>query len=589
MRAERDVRFTTVSSTIRVFACALAVAATVSGLGTAARAQAPVVKVDSGQLQGVVDDGVVSYKGIPFAAPPVGDLRWRPPQPAAPWTGVRQAAEYGANCMQGRFGGPPPGAGARPGAPPAPGTAPAAAPGAAPAAATAAPPRPAPPAAPEPSEDCLFLNIWRPADTAAQKLPVMVWFYGGGFVGGSGALPGAGGGPFAKKGVVLVTLNYRVGRFGFFAFPALSAERPDDLKGNYAYMDQIAALQWVKRNIAAFGGDPDNVTIFGFSAGGVSVHSMLASPLARGLFHKAIAQSGGSRDSVLTARPLRQDAVDPNYPVSAETIGKTFARSMGIEGTDAAALASLRALSAEQVLRGAPAAPGANTPQIELTPILDGKLITETAETAYKGRRQARVPLLAGSNSADTAGNRIKATTKDEFFARFGKWSAQAKAAYDPNGTTELATMVARANDDFGQAEPARFAASAFAANGSPAYLYRFSYVATAMRERMRNGAPHGGEIGFVFGTLGSGPGPASTPSPEDLAVSRMAQSYWVNFARTGDPNGAGLPTWPRHDPKKDLIFEFKPDGTAGAVPDSRKARLDVTELNTDAGKRSDP
>jgi len=586
MRAQRHVRITAASTTTRVIACAFAAAVAVTGFGTAARAQAPVAKIDTGELQGVVGDGAVSYKGIPFAAPPVGDLRWRPPQPAAKWTGVRQAAEYSANCMQGRFGGPPPGAGARPGAAPAPGAPPPAAPGAA---AASAPPRPAAPAAPEPSEDCLYLNVWRPADASARKLPVMVWLYGGGFVGGSAALSGAGGGPLAKQGVVLVTTNYRVGRFGFFAFPALSVERPDETKGNYAYMDQIAALQWVKRNIAAFGGDPDNVTIFGFSAGGVSVHSMLASPLARGLFHKAIAQSGGSRDSVLTARPMSKDGADPNYPVSAETIGRTFARSMGIEGTDAAALASLRALSAEQVLRGAPPAPGANTPQIELTPILDGKLITETAETAYKAKRQARVPLLAGSNSGDTAGNRVKATTKDEFFARFGKWSVQAKAAYDPDGSTDLATMIARANDDFGQAEPARFAVNAFAANGSPAYRYRFSYVATAMRERMRNGAPHGGEIGFVFGTLGGGPGPASTPSPEDLAVSKMTQSYWVNFATKGDPNGAGLPVWPRHDPKRDLIFEFKPDGTAGAVPDSRKARLDVTELNTDAGTRADP
>ena len=534
---------------------------TQAGPGSAANAAAPgaapTARTDSGIVRGVTEGDVSSFKGIPFAAPPVGDLRWRPPQPAAPWTGERQAAAYGANCMQGRFGGPPPPAGA--------------------------------PAAPAPSEDCLFLNLWRPADPTARRLPVMVWIHGGGFVGGSGALQGAAGGPLARQGVVLVTINYRLGRFGFFAFPALSGERPDELKGNYAYMDQIAALQWVKRNIAAFGGDPDNVTIFGFSAGGVSVHSLLASPLARGLFHKAIAQSGGSRDSVLTARPMSKDGVDPNYPVSAETIGRTFAQSMGIEGTDQAALVRLRALTAEQVLRGAPAAAGANTPQIELTPILDGRLITETAEAAYKAKRQPRVPLLAGSNSADTAGNRIKATTKDEFFARFGPRSARAKAAYDPDGTTELATVVSRANDDFGQAEPARFAANAFAANGSPAYLYRFSYVASAMRERMRNGAPHGGEIGFVFGTLGAGPGPASTPSPEDLAVSRMAQSYWVNFARTGDPNGAGLPAWPRHDPGKDVIFDFKPDGTAGAGPDPRKARLDLTQLNTDAGKRSDP
>ena len=198
---------------------------------------------------------------------------------------------------------------------------------------------------------------------------------------------------------------------------------------------------------------------------------------------------------------MRADNIDPNYPVSAETIGITFAKSMGIEGTDEAALASLRALSADQVVRGAPPQPGA-APAQETTPILDGKLITETAESAYKAKHQPRVPLLLGSNSADTAGNRIRSRTKEEFFARYGQWSPEAKAAYDPDGTTDLATMVSRANDDFGQAEPARFAANAFAANGSPVYLYRFSYVQTAMRERMRTGAPHGGEIAYVFGTL---------------------------------------------------------------------------------------
>jgi len=536
--------------------CSLAAVVSAAGVGTAALSQAApvIVRVESGELQGVVADGVESFKGIPFAAPPVGDLRWRPPQPPARWTGGRQAAEFGADCMQGRFG-PPPSA--------ATGT-----------------------TAPVPSEDCLFLNVWRPAAATARNLPVMVWIYGGGFVGGSSASPNTSGIGFAKQGIVLVAMNYRVGRFAFFAHPALSRERPDENKGNYAYMDQVAALQWVKRNIAAFGGHPDNVTIFGFSAGGVSVHSMLASPQARGLFHKAIAQSGGSRDSVLTARPMSKDGVDPNYPVSAETIGMQFAKSMGIEGTDQNALAKLRSLSAEQVLRGAPAQPGTNAPSYETTPILDGKLITETAESAYKVRRQPRVPLLAGSNSADTAGNRIKAATKDEFFARFGKWSEQARAAYDPDGSTDVATLVSRANDDFGQAEPARFAANAFAANGSPAYLYRFSYVQSALREKLRAGTPHGGEISYVFGTLAAGRG--VTPSAEDLAVSRMAQSYWVNFARNGDPNGAGLPIWPRDDSKKDVIFEFRPDGSAGAGPDARKARLDVTQLNTEAGKRSD-
>jgi len=538
----------------------------VAAMGVGTTAQQPrVVRVDSGELQGVLDDGVVSYKGIPFAAPPVGDLRWRPPQPAAAWTGVRQAAEFGADCMQVRFGPPPPASGT----PPAPSA------------------RPSPAASPEraPSEDCLFLNVWAPAGAApGAKLPVMFWIYGGGFVFGSSALPNTSGTQFAKNGVLLVAANYRVGRFGFFAFPSLSRERPDEIKGNYAYMDQIAALQWVKRNIAAFGGDPKNVTIFGFSAGGVSVHSLLASPMARGLFHKAIVESGGSRDSVLTARPMSKDGIDPNYPVSAETIGINFAKSMGIEGVDQAALARLRALSADEVLHGA-----SSTPSYETTPILDGKLVTETAETVYKAHRQPRVPIMLGSNSADTAGNRIKATTKEQLFARFGQWSGQAKAAYDPDGSADVATLIAEANDDFGQAEPARFAASAFAANGSPAYLYRFSYVQAAMRERMQAGTPHGGEISFVFGTLGTGGfGPPLPPTPEDLKVSRMAQSYWVNFARSGDPNGAGLPPWPRYDPKKDSIFDFRSDGTAGAGPDPWKARLDVTQLATESGKRAD-
>ena len=517
-----------------------------------------LVRIDSGELQGSEADGVISFKGIPFAAPPVGELRWRPPQPTKKWTGVRQATEFARNCMQGR-GGPPPGAGVSPGVPATQG----------------------------PSEDCLYLNVWRPGDSAARNLPVMVWIHGGGFVGGASSSPNTSGVPFAKQGVVLVAMNYRLGRFGFFAFPGLSSEHPNENKGNYAYMDQIAALQWVKRNIAAFGGNPNNVTIFGFSAGGVSVHSLLASPQARGLFHKAIVHSGGSRDSVLTARPLRADGVDPNYPVSAETIGIQFAKLMGIDGKDQAALAKLRSLSAEEILRGAPPQPGVTVPFYETTPILDGKLVTETAETAYKARRQPRVPLMLGSNSNDTAGNRIKARTKDEFFARYGQWSAEAKAAYDPDGTTDLATMVSRANDDFGQAEPARFAANTFAANGSPVFLYMFSYVPTAMRQQLQAGSPHGGDVPFAFGTLGGGR--IGTPTPEDLALSRMMQSYWVNFAKTSDPNGAGLPTWPRHVPRKDQIFTFRPDGSAGAGPDIRKPRLDVTEKATDAGRRADP
>lgn len=495
----------------------------------------PVVKTNTGKVEGVAKDGVEVFKGIPFAAPPTGDLRWRAPQPVKTWTGVRPATAFGADCMQEPF------------------------------------PRDDAPLTTTPAEDCLYVNVWRPSGVA-KPLPVMVWIYGGGFVNGGSSPKIYDGSAFAKGGVIYVSFNYRLGRFGFFGHPALTkADADHGLLGNYAYMDQVAALKWVQANIAAFGGDPGQVTIFGESAGGSSVHFLLHSPQAKGLFHRAIVQSGGGRGGAKGPRLLSADR--PDMP-SSETLGGRFAQRMGITATGPDALAALRALPAAQVTDGLNLA---NRSEDAGGPMIDGQLVTEEPGLAYLAGRQTRVPLMVGANSADSGDAGAK--SKDELFAQFGDRADAARTAYDPDGTKDLRRLNAEVGMDRGQIEPARFVAANWAGQGLKAYHYRFSWTATPRRATSPFGAPHATEIPFVMDTVTDRYGAEATA--EDLAVAKITHAYWLNFAKTGNPNGNGvdgkpLPEWPVYD-AADQIMDITAEGTAVAKPDPWKARLDVT------------
>lgn len=435
-----------------------------------------VAQTDSGAVRGTNVDGVASWKGIPFAAPPIGPLRWRAPQPVAAWPGVRDATAYSHDCMQLPF------------------------------------PSDAAPLGTQPAEDCLYANVWKPA-AAKAKLPVVVWIYGGGFVNGGASPPTYSGAHLAAQGVMFVSFNYRVGRFGTFALPQLTKADADGGRlGNYAIMDQIAALQWVKRNIASFGGDPSNVTIIGESAGGMSVHALVTSPLAAGLFQKAFVMSGGNAKS------------DPSKTLaSVEQIGIDFAKSQNIDPNAPDALEKLRALGAEQVTDGLSMMqmfrpkPG---PLTYASPFVDGTVIVDNGQ-AYAAGRFTKVPMVIGATSADMGG-------KDGF-------------------------MIAGARD----------ASAAIAAKGVPVWEYRFSYVADSVG---KPGAQHASDIPFFFDTTAIKYGDKTTP--RDIAMGKTISAYIVNFAKSGNPNGAGLPEWPRYTAASNTLMDFGADGKAMAQRD---------------------
>jgi para-nitrobenzyl esterase len=504
--------------------------ATLISVQTVAFAQIRYVqqKTADGVLEGVVsaDGKVRTFKGIPFAAPPVGPLRWKAPQPPAPWTGVRKASEYGARCMQGGIysdmifhdtG---------------------------------------------PSEDCLYLNLWMPANPGTAKLPVMVWIYGGGFQAGATSEPRQDGGNLSKRGVLVVSMNYRLGIFGFFSHPELTKESGHGSSGNYGLLDQLAALHWVKKNIATFGGDPDNVTIFGESAGSFSVSALVASPLAKGLFRRAIGESGAYLSG--ETLPLKPRA-------ELEKSDPAFARPA--LGTDS--LAELRAKSADDILQAA-----LKEKEIRFAPSVDGYFLPQDVVAIFAEGKESAVPLLAGWNLDESNARTIlgqDAPTAANFLTHlqplYGAHAAEVAKLYA--GQTEAEVKRAArdlASDRFIGFGTWRWLEMTARTGKVPVYRYEFDQTLPPAPDAPADAearAPHASEIEFVFQVLSSRQLPWR---PEDRKVSELMGTYWTNFAKTGDPNGEGAPRWPPYTAKDDYpVMHLAAD--PHAAPDAHRAR----------------
>ena len=465
--------------------------------------EGPTVKVAQGEVQGTVSDGVTVYKGLPYAAPPVGDLRWHVPQLPAKWPGVRSANAFSATCAQ--------------------------------------------------AEDCLYLNVYEPADAKqGAKLPVMVWIHGGAFIFGSGSAYD--GSQFARQGIVVVTVNYRLGRAGWFAHPALTAENPKGLLGNYGLMDQIAALNWVRDNIKVFGGDPKNVTIFGESAGAISVNYLMLAPQAKGLFQKALSESGFGR---LVAKPIS----------SAEQSGLSFAERTGVHGSDAAAAKALRALPWSELTSNVAGIGAAD----QILPMADGKMITGSAADGFAQGKEAHVPYLLGGNS-DEASLTRRGFNAAERFAAIQQRRDTFIAAFDPDNSADADRVMARLVTDMSISEPDRDLARLHAKHGNATYVYHFSYTPQAQRATLF-GLAHGGELPYVFNV------PRATPFDEEgKAVAVAANKYWAQFAKTGDPDSAGGAQWPKFDAADEFVMEFPGSGVPLVAKHFHKDRLDWVE-----------
>lgn len=490
-----------------------------------------VVKVDTGRVKGVVNNGIAAFKGIPFAAPPVGGLRWKAPQPALPWKGVRDAAEFGPRCMQARIyddmvfrdkG---------------------------------------------PSEDCLYLNVWTGAASAKARLPVMVWIYGGGFAAGAASEPRQDGENLAKKGVVVVSMNYRLNVFGFFSHAELAKESGHDSSGSYGLLDQVAALQWVHKNIAGFGGDPGKVTIFGESAGSFSVSALMASPLAQGLFHRAIGESGAYFGKVLDLKPLAQS----------EEADAKFAESIG-----AHSLADLRAKPAAELLDAA-----VKQKEIWFSPNIDGYFLPQSVRDIYASGKQSHVPLLAGWNHDEGGYGSIfekDAPTAANFVAyahkHFGDKADEFLKLY-PADSDDQAKRSAQdlSGDQFIAFSTWKWIEMQGATGGSTLYRYEFDDAPpapanAAAADTAPHGAYHSAEIEFVFGALAS----KNLPwRPEDKALSSLISTYWSNFAKNGDPNGTGLPQWPVYNGQGSYPVMHL-DAISHAAPDDHRGRYEFLD-----------